>query len=55
MEIAEIKKTLRIMGMTYAELSEKSGVPLAMLKNIFCGERRILINLQFKRLKKRWT
>lgn len=37
MDIVEIKKTLRIIGMTYAELSEKSGVPLATLKNIFCG------------------
>lgn len=34
----QYKEHLKQIGMTYDQLSEKSGIPLNTLKNIFCGK-----------------
>lgn len=37
-KIQDYKKHLKQIGMTYEQLSEKSGIPLNTLKNIFRGK-----------------
>ena len=40
MEIQAIKAHLKTIGMTYETLSERSGIPLNTLKNIFRGKTK---------------
>lgn len=40
MEIQAIKSHLKAVGMTYETLSERSGIPLNTLKNIFRGKTK---------------
>lgn len=35
--VQSLKVKLKSMGMTYEQLSTKSGIPLNTLKNVFCG------------------